>query len=569
MKLPIGYDNFRKVVENQLDFVDKSLFIKEIIDNRHVEVAVITRPRRFGKTFNLSMLHHYFAKEVNGESTDGLFDRLKIMDTGEEYLQHQGKYPVIFITFKEVKGMDFKQAHAQLASLMSDIYSEHKILLSSPKLDDLDKKNFNLILERQGSEQELTAALKNLTRYLAHHYGVKPWLLIDEYDTPIQASYVYGYYEPMINLMRNLFGSVLKTNSYLHRAVITGILRIAKESLFSGLNNVMVYSMLRSEYGQHFGFTEDEVDGLLKKYGLEKNSAEFKTWYNGYQAGDAIVYNPWSVTNCIGNQGKLMPYWVNTSDNLLIRNLLTGSNTSFKEQFELLLQNQTVEYLIDENTVFGDLKINTSAAWSLLLMAGYLKVVSQRLTAQGLWCTLKIPNQEVKDLYRQIIEQWLAGDRDILWYNQFLEHLLSGNLELFERGMRQILERTVSVHDTAHDPEAFYHGLMIGLTASLYQSDNYEIQSNRESGYGRYDYMIFSRDQNKLTLILEFKKVDNVRGIKKLEGNLIAAAKHALQQIDEKKYLTDALQRDRKNILKIGFAFCGKHFKFVHEYLHI
>jgi len=563
--LPIGHDNFREVIENRLDFVDKSAFIEEVMDDKATKAAVITRPRRFGKTTNLSMLHHFLASNVNGEPTQNLFDGLKISENKDLCAQHQGQYPVIFVTFKDMKNEHYKEAYAKLCELMSHVYIEHCYLLSSPKLISHQKKVFESVLEEKASETHIFSALLNLTQALSLHHGVKPWLLIDEYDTPIQASYVHHYYAPMINLMRGLLGSVLKTNPYLDRAVITGILRVAKESLFSGVNNLKVYSLLHPRYSTQFGFTEEEVGALVKKHHLESQLPDIKDWYNGYQVGDTVLYNPWSIANCIQEKGKLIPYWVNTSDNQLIRNLLVRSGTQFKEQFELLLQDKPVEQLIDENTVFGDLTMNESAAWSLLLMAGYLKVISQKQTDDGLRCTLAIPNKEVRNLYQQIIKQWLSNGHGIEWYNQFLDHLLTGNIELFEKEMKEIVEHTVSVHDTARHPEAFYHGLMMGLTASLYHSEHYEIQSNKESGYGRYDYMIFSRDKNRLTLLLEFKKVSTVKDIKKLEVNLEKAAQEALDQMDQKGYLAEAKRRGSTNILKIGLAFCGKRFEIKHE----
>ncbi len=561
MPLPIGYDNFRELIENQLDFVDKSLFIEDIINDRATKAAVITRPRRFGKTLNLSMLHYFLSKEVYGQSTDNLFDHLKIAEKKDLCEKHQGKYPVIFVTFKDVKNENYQEAYAKLCKLMRDVYLEHELLLSSPHLSDSQKRAFEMILERKGSTADVTEALKDLTTYLSRHYKVNPWLLIDEYDTPIQSSYVHGYYESMMNIMRGMFSSALKTNPYLNRAVITGILRVAKESLFSGINNLEVYSVLRSEYGQYFGFTEEEMNQLLKKADLEKNAEEIKGWYNGYQIGNTIVYNPWSVVNCIKRKGELQPYWVNTSDNQLIRRILVRSNTAFKEQFELLLQDQPVEQLIDENTVFGDLETNELAAWSLLLMAGYLKVFSQNKTDDGLFCALAIPNKEVRNLYQQIIKQWLSDGHSITWYNQFLTHLLTGNIDLFEKELKELMEQTVSSHDTSRNPEAFYHGLMVGLTASLYHHEQYEIQSNKESGYGRCDYLIFSRDKNKPTLLLEFKKVDPVKEPEQLDMYLEQAAQEALDQIDQKHYLAEAKQRGSTDILKIGLAFCGKRFK--------
>ncbi|MCE3239445.1 MAG: Protein of unknown function (DUF1703)/Predicted AAA-ATPase [Gammaproteobacteria bacterium] len=561
MPLPIGYDNFQKVIENQLEFVDKSLLIEEIIQDISVEAAVITRPRRFGKTLNLSMLHHFLSAEVNRKPTKHLFDHLKISKNKEICAKHQGQYPVIFVTFKDIKNESYKEAYEKLCELMSRIYRVHYYLLSSSKLIPPQKKIFESVLEEKASEAHIGSALLNLTEALYLHHGVSPWLLMDEYDTPIQASYVHGYYDQMIRLMRSLFGSVLKTNPYLYRAVITGILRVAKESLFSGINNLKVYSSLHSAYSTHFGFTEEEVSRLTKKYSLENQLSPIKEWYNGYQIGGTVLYNPWSIVNCIQEKGKLIPYWVNTSDNQLIRTILLNSSTGFKEQFELLLQNNPVEQLIDENTVFGDLKKNEPAAWSLLLMAGYLKVLSQRHTEQGLWCFLEIPNKEVRNLYRQIIEQWLSNGHGIAWYNQFLTHLLTGNIDLFEKELRNVMEQAVSSHDTGRNPEAFYHGLMIGLTASLYYNEHYEIQSNKESGYGRYDYLIFSRDKSKPTLVLEFKKINALQSSENIEIQLEKAAQEALNQIDQKHYVAEAKQRGSTHILKIGLAFWGKRFK--------
>ncbi len=562
MPLPIGYDNFRELIDNKLEFVDKSLFIDEIINDIATKAAMITRPRRFGKTLNLSMLHHFLSPSVNGKSTKNLFDGLKITENKDLCEKHQGQYPVIFVTFKDVKEAGYEEAYERLCKLMSDVYFEHRLLLTSPQLSDSQKRTFERILERTSSKTEVTEALKDLTTYLYCHYNVNPWLLIDEYDTPIQASYVHGYYDQMIQLMRSLFGSVLKTNPYLYRAVITGILRVAKESLFSGINNLKVYSSLHSSYSTHFGFTEEEVSVLAKKHHLENQLPDIKNWYNGYQIGDTVIYNPWSIANCIQEKGKLIPYWVNTSDNQLIRNTLVRSSTGFKEQFELLLQDQPVEQFIDENTVFGDLIKNESAAWSLLLMAGYLKVISQKKTDDGLWCTLAIPNKEVRNLYQQIIKQWLSNGHGITWYNQFLTHLLTGNIELFEQELQEVMEQTVSSHDTARNPEAFYHGLMVGLTASLYHNEYYEIQSNKESGYGRYDYLIFARDKSKPTLLLEFKKVSvKDKEPEQLDSLLEKAAQEALDQIDQKHYVAEAKQRGCIKIFKIGLAFCGKRFK--------
>lgn len=564
MGLPIGYDDFGEIRQNHLDFVDKSLFIQEVMDDKVTKVAVITRPRRFGKTLNFSMLHHFLAPEVYGQSTQGLFDGLKIAALGEAYMQHQGKYPVIFISFKDIKETDYKAAYSSLCALLSDLYTQHYyLLLKDGLLHDHEKKTYQEILEQRAGEANVKLALKQLTAYLFRHHQTKPWLLMDEYDTPIQAAYVHGYYEKMIDLMRGLFGSVLKSNLNLNRSVITGILRVAKESLFSGLNNVKTYSLLQSEYSSHFGFTEAEVVEVLKQAQLEHCAEGIKRWYNGYRMGDTVVYNPWSIANCIAKKGELEPYWVNTSDNQLIKELVLRSDLNFKAEFELLLLGQKTQQFVDENMVFGDLAQKGDAAWSLLLMSGYLKATDQKKTSQGLSCMLDIPNLEVRRLYQQLIEQWLANGKGIQWYNRFLNSLLSADFPLFEIELRRLMEQTVSHHDLGIEPEAFYHGLMLGVTASLYENPNYEVRSNRESGYGRYDYMILSRDLNKPTLIIELKQLDTQGkiNIETLDEKLEALAEEALAQIEAKHYVAEAKQRSMKNIITLGLAFAGKHFQ--------
>lgn len=559
LRLPIGLENFGEIVSKKLDFVDKSLLIKAVLDDVSTKVIVLTRPRRFGKTLNLSMLQHFFANEAYGLKTKNLFDGLKITACGEEYLRHQGQYPVIFISLKDVRDHSFEHALGNLEELIRRIYQEHRSVLTV--LDEEEKTLYHKILAKQAALPELQNSLRNLTEYLFRYTGQKPWLLIDEYDSPIQSAFLQGYYDEMISLIRNLFSAALKTNPYLEKSVITGILRIAKESLFSGLNNVEVYTLLNTQYGEYFGFTEEEVQSLLHRSGLDHDSQAIRNWYNGYQAGNTVIYNPLSIAKCIKEQGELQPYWVNTSDNQLIRTLLIRSSGNFKMHFEQLLQDHSTQALIDENMVFADLDKSETAVWSLLFMAGYLKVVSRRREDQGVICQLAIPNREVRNLYRQIIENWLSNGYGVMWYNTFLDHLLTGNFRAFSDELKQVMENIVSSHDTARDPEVFYHGLIIGLTASLYKNPNYEIHSNRESGYGRYDYLILSHDKNKPTLILEFKRVDSVKDPEQLERKLEQAAQEALTQIEQQHYLTEAQQRGYTRILKIGLAFCGKHFK--------
>jgi hypothetical protein len=563
VKLPIGYSDFKKIITNKFDYIDKTLLIKEILDD--AEVVLITRPRRFGKTLNMSMLRYFFAAEVDGQSTQDLFAQLHIAQFADYCAQYQGKHPVVFLTFKDIKETNFVNAYASFGKCIKDVYAEHRYLLVSDVLYEEEKIVYESILKQEATLTNLSDSLKDLTKYLYRYYGKNPLVLIDEYDTPIQAGYLHDYYDEIVGLFRNFFSAALKDNASLFKAVLTGILRISRENLFSGLNHLKVYSVLHPKYGAYFGFTESEVGRLLEQTGLKDKASDIKYWYNGYQIGPHVLYNPWSIVNCIQEQGLLKPYWVNTSDNKLIKNLLVQSNLAFKDQIELLLREIPIDRFIDENFVFSDLtKYRESAIWNLLFMTGYLKVISYQETEQGSLCRLAIPNKEIHSLYRKIIEQWLANGQGIEWYNQLLEHLLCGDVNAFAQDLRQIMQQTFNAQDVAKEPETFYHGFMIGLTASLYSRNDYEIRSNRESGYGRYDYMIFSSDINKPTIVLEFKKVTIAKVKEKtaegIEDVLNKKAQEALQQIEQQAYLAEAKQRGRKKILKIGLAFHSKRF---------
>ncbi len=553
MKLPIGQSNFRKIIDSGFTLIDKSLLIRDILND--TEVILITRPRRFGKTLNLSMLQHFFAKEVLGLPTEGLFDNLLITKAGSQYLDHQGRYPVILITLKDIKSTHFQAAYDSFCHAVSDLYSEHRYLLESSALHEDEKEFFESILRQKASRTNIEASLKNITKYLFQHFGAKPLVLIDEYDSPIQNAYMHGFYKEMMDLIRSFLGRGLKDNPYLFKSVLTGILRVSKESLFSDLNNIRVYSLLHSEYGEYFGFTEAEVKKLLAEAQLQNKGDEIRDWYNGYQIGETTVYNPWSIINCLAEKGKLQPYWVNTSDNVLIKDLILHSTTDFKSILELLLQGSKVEMIIDEQVVFQYLKSNELAIWCLFLMAGYLKVMDQKETDQGILCSLAIPNREVRNLYRRIIETWLSDGRVLSWYNQFLVELLNGHVEKMKKYLNEILINTASIHDLSKQPEIFYHGLMLGLTASIH--NDYEIKSNRESGFGFYDIVIIPRDLKKLGIVLELKVAK--------ENELEKTAQAALQQIKDKQYSSELTSRGIQRILKIGIAFLGKQLQIAFE----
>ncbi|MBF0208710.1 MAG: AAA family ATPase, partial [Oligoflexia bacterium] len=465
------------------------------------------------------------------------------------------------LTFKDIKETSYAKFLNELYKLIQDLYQEYRYLLKSNQLE-IDEKNFiQKLIDGNVDEGDLKSSLKRLSNYLFKHHQKKIYILIDEYDTPIQASFVSGYYKEMMDLMRGMLSAALKDNIALNRAVVTGVIRVAKESLFSGLNNVKIYSVLQSKYSQYFGFTEEEVGDLLQQAGMLDHTLAVKEWYNGYRFAGTIVYNPWSIVNFV-ESNELQPYWVNTSDNALIRDVVIHSHDEFKTSLEKLLCGKTCEQLIDEHVVFGDLKQNSGAAWSLLVTAGYLNIISSKRTEQGVFCHLQIPNQEIRIVYRNMIEMWLSADRGIQWYNNFLNNLLVGNICEFAAGLEKLLTQVSSVYDMASEPEAFYHGLMLGLTASLNHTV-YELSSNREGGYGRYDIAITPKDNNKLGIILEMKSMNNEsnRNTKSLTLLLEKSAKEALVQIDEKNYAAVMHQRGIKKIVKIGIAFAGKRFQ--------
>lgn len=555
MELPIGYEDFSELIDQRKNFVDKTLFIKDVVDESS-KVILITRPRRFGKTLNLSMLHYFFAKEVNRRETQDLFKELKIAQVDGDYLQYQGQYPVIFITLKDVKNGDFESACKKLHRLITKIYFSHQYLQEG--LSPLEKKDFTAILEGNATQVQLENALGDLTEYLSNYYQQRVIVLIDEYDTPSHSAYVHGYYDDMIEFMRNFFSAALKTNPYLHKAVLTGVLRISKESIFTDLNNVVVYSILSNKYSEYFGFTEVEVKELLSKANLSWQSSAIQQWYNGYLIGNTVIYNPWSIANCINLEGVLRPYWVNTSRNDLIRDIIAGSNDQFKIDLRELLQKGSVKQLIDENFAFDELLESPDTVWTLLLMAGYLKVVSQEYADQGLRCQLAIPNVEVRRIYRQMIEKWLSKDHGIKWYNSFLQELLQGKVAEFTEKLRRIFIQVVSVHDNGKNPEAFYHGLLLGFTASL-DPQLYKLKSNRESGHGRYDIAIIPKDPTQLGIIIECKLADR-------EESLQTTAQQALAQINRQCYVSELQHSDIQKCLKLGIAIFKKSLAFDHEF---
>lgn len=565
MHLPTGISNFRELItykDSNGDgylYVDKTAFIKELTDNT-AKVKIIIRPRRFGKTLNLSMLQYFYAAEVAGQTTKGLFDGLEI----SKYpycMQHQGKYPVIFISFKDVKQPTFEFCLDKIRSVVAATYRRHRKVFESKNISEDNKEYIKSVLNTTISQVKLEEAIQRLMELLREHYNESPILLIDEYDTPIQEAYLQGYYDQLIQFLRNFLSGSLKDEDLLKNAILTGILRVAKESLFSGLSNVKIHSILGDKYSKHFGFTKAEVNNLLIKAKLPASVAQTKEWYNGYNFGGVTIYNPFSIIEFIAEQGRLSSYWVNTSGNDIVRDLIINSSYRTQEKIQALITGETIQEYVDEHIVFSDLNKNPSAIWSLLLMSGYLKYTANEEKGMRFLCDLRIPNKEVEDYYTTVIEDWLIGDRDLNWYKELLDNLVNGNVAEFEEKLQILIEDTLSCRDvTKSSQESFYHGLMLGLVVGL--KETHDVKSNKESGKGFYDVAIIPKDRNKLGIVMEFKAPQK-KG--KQEINLEKESKLALKQIKRSNYISELKQRGITKICKMGIAFAKKAVKIHHE----
>jgi len=549
-RFAIGRSDYEAIIKDNMYYVDKTLFIKEIIDTS-ADVILLPRPRRFGKTLNLSMLRYFFEKGNKDNSC--LFKDFKIWQEENFYKNKQGKYPVIYLTFKDVKQLNWQSCLNKLKLTIVREYRKASYLIENNVLDKFEKKDFNDILDKTASQESYENSLNNLIEYLNRYHQQKVIVLIDEYDTPIHAGYFKGYYEDVVNFMREFLGGGLKDNANLEKGVITGILRVAKESIFSGLNNLGVYSLLKSEFSDSFGFSIKELQEVLKYYDLQNRFEEINRWYNGYIFGGKEVFNPWSIINYVESKDKLLePYWANTSSNDLIQKLITEGDDEFKNDIEILITKGSINKAVTKDIVFPDLENRDDIVWSFLLFTGYLKARNVKPIEEMLYYDLSIPNKEVSFVYKQVIKNWLNSGYKSPKLKRLLKSLVTGDIKYFETMFNDFVINMMSYYDIgADESERVYQAFILGMLVNL--SENYHVKSNRESGYGRYDVMIIPRDIKNKGIVIEFKKLSKLE--KETAGQ---ALERALSQIKERHYSEELREKGIKEIIELGIVFDGK-----------
>ena len=551
--LPIGIDNFEKLITRDYYFVDKTLFIKDLLDNK-ADVNLFTRPRRFGKTLNMSMLQYFFEDmrdEFNGTKKDNsyLFEGLNIMDAGEQYTKHMGKYPVINLSLKCAKQPTFKRAFEELKKAIAYEYERHKFILEDEKLVNR-KERYLRILNVEGNISDYSNSLQFLSQCLEKYYNKKVIILIDEYDVPLENSYFNKFYDEMIVFIRSLFEGALKTNPSLEFSVITGCLRISKESIFTGLNNIKTISILNARYDEYFGFTDDDVKKICNDYDMPSKYEVIKEWYNGYLFGKVNVYNPWSVMQYVDDLTadiEKMPYsyWANTSSNSIVKSLIDRADDETKSEIELLIEGKTIEKPVHEDITYDDVYDSMDNLWNFMFFTGYFKKVNERMEDEIKYIEFAIPNKEVKYIFKTKILKWFNDNIKHRDFSKMYDAIINKNPEVFEEELADVLLETISFNDAY---ENFYHGFTVGVLSNM---KRYLIKSNRESGKGRSDIIIRSVSRRGAAVILELKAAKSFDELEK-------KADEALGQIEEKNYEAELRSDGYKNIIKYGIAFYGK-----------
>ena len=546
----IGISDFKMLRMRDNYYMDKTMYIKHIIDNQ-AGVILITRPRRFGKTLNMSTLKYYF--DCTQKDNKELFNGLKIMEQGEKYTSKLGYYPVIYITLKDVQDINYDNMLLFMKSAIIDMYQAHMYLLKSDKIYDFEKKKIEDILYAREDIATLKNSVKELSKYLNRYYNKPVILLIDEYDVPLQNAYVEGYYDKAVKFFKTFYGTTFKDNPYLEKTVLTGVSRVAKESIFSGANNFKVFTVLDDEFSSDFGITEEEMKKVIKDFDIQDEKDNIRKWYDGYTIGNTEgIYNPWSIINYLTDK-KLVPYWVNTSSNDLIKMTLKNSVT-VKEKIERLLKDEEIEVPINLETIIVGIENDENNIWGLMLQTGYLKVTETVDLAMHIY-KVKIPNYEIKFLFQQIINDWFKDKVIGNDLKSILKDLVTLNLKEFEKKFNVLVKEMFSYMDVGENTaENFYHAFVLGMLVGL--KDTYYVNSNRESGYGRYDIMLEPKDKNGNSFIMEFKVLDDME-----EKTIDETLENAKKQIEEKGYETNLRERGFENITKMVYAFKGKEVK--------
>ena len=554
-KISIGVEDFKEIIDKDGYFVDKTLMIKKLIESQ-AKVTLFTRPRRFGKTLNQFMIRRFLEDERtrSGERIDNghLFDGLKIAECGEEILSHRQQYPVIFLSLKSAKQPNFQEAYKKLCGEIAGEFRRHQYLLEGNSLADDQKNIFQKIMTEQADYGEYNDALKFLSECLWQYHGKSAFILIDEYDVPLENAYFRGFYDEMIDFIRSLFESALKTNPYLEKSVITGCLRISKESIFTGLNNLETDSVLHTRFGDSFGFTQEEVEGLLAYYGLSEQLEEVKKWYDGYLFNDFEIYNPWSILKYVNDRKDhvtefALPYWSNTSSNSIVREMVGEADEMAKADLETLMAGGTIEKQVHEDITYGDIHQTQDNLWNFLFFTGYLKKMGEWTDAEGdIHLKMAIPNMEIKKIYRESITDWFEQRMKETDRSPLKHALETGDCEAAEDFINHQLADTISYYDYA---ENFYHGFMAGLLVNI---GGYRVKSNRESGNGRPDIVMQTVQVRKgRVIILELKTADSI-------AEMDVACDRGLEQIEERRYAEPFIAEGYPEVKKYALSFCRK-----------